>query len=334
MQENTKESLGEIIIYKAESGPEMKVNLIDETVWLTQAQMAELFGKDRDTISEHIQNIYKEAELSQKAVTRKFRVTAKDGKNYLVEHYNLDVVISVGYRVKSRQGTNFRIWATGKLRDYILKGFLVNEKRLKEQQTGRFQELEGAVKLLQEAMETHRLDGYEKELLTIITDYTSTWLLLNKYDHDELKLEGVSKKVAIDLGYDRVLKSIDQFRQRLVKTKQASDLFGQEVNFKLKAILGNIEQTFDSKPLYPSIEEKGAHLLYFVIKDHPFADGNKRIGSLLFLLFLVENHHVYNKKGERIITDNTLTALALLIAESRPEYKPVMIALVVNILKK
>jgi death-on-curing family protein len=328
------ENKGEIVIYKDQEGPELRVTLADETVWLTQSQIAGLFEKDVRTISDHIRNIFKEAELSQNSVIRKFRITAKDGKTYNVEHYNLDVIISVGYRVRSKRGTQFRIWATQRLRDYILQGYLLNEQRLKERTDAKLKELQSAVQLLQRAIESRRLEGYEKELLNIITDYTSTWILLNKYDKDELKIENVTKKVLARLRYEKVKKSIEQFKERLIKTKQASPIFGREVEHKLEAILGNIEQTYQRKPLYGSLEEKAAHLFYFVIKDHPFADGNKRIGSLLFLLYLVENHHVYNKRGERIINDTALTALALLIAESKPSHKNTMIKLVVNMIAK
>jgi prophage maintenance system killer protein len=249
-----------------------------------------------------------------------------------VKFYNLDFIISVGYRVNSKRATQFRIWATQRLRDYLLKGYVLNEQRLKERNDAKLKELQQAVNLLQSAIETKRLAGYEKELLQIITDYTKTWILLNQYDEGKLEIEKVTKKVVYKLDYEKVKKSIDQFKQRLLKNKQASNLFGQEVESKLQALMGNVEQSFNGKPVYPSIEEKAAHLIYFAIKDHPFADGNKRIGSLLFLLYLVENHRLYNKKGERLVTDNALTALALLIAESKPEQKDVMVRLVVNLL--
>ncbi len=329
-----EEAKGEIVIYKDVSGPELKVTLQDDSVWLSQAQMSELFGKDVRTVNEHIKNIFKEAELSQNSVIRKFRITARDGKSYQVSFYNLDVIISVGYRVKSKHGTQFRIWATQRLRDYILKGFVVNQERLKEQSRVKLKELEGAVKLLQGAIESNRLEGYEKELLKIISDYTETWVLLNKYDHDELEIERVTKKIVYRLDHEQIAKFITQFKKRLVGTGEASDLFGREVGYKLKGLIGSIEQAFDGKDLYESVEEKAAHVLYFVIKDHPFVDGNKRIGSLLFLLFLIENRIFYNKRGERKLNDNALAALALLVAESKPDQKDVMIRLIVNLVNK
>ncbi len=183
-------------------------------------------------------------------------------------------------------------------------------------------------------MESKRLEGYEKELLNIITDYANTWFVLNQYDKGELSVEDVSKKKAVVLNYPEIQKSIAKFKERLMVKKEAGTLFGQEVGGKFQGVLGSINQTFSGKDLYPSIEEKAAHLLYFAIKDHPFADGNKRIGSLLFLLYLVENRYLLNKRGERKINDSALAALALLIAESKPDQKEVMVKLVVNLINK
>lgn len=308
-----------------------------ETVWLSLQQMATLFGRDKSVISRHINNIYKEAELSQKATVAKYATVQVEGGRNIereIEYYNLDVIISVGYRVNSKRGVQFRIWATQRLREYIVKGFVVNEKRLKEDTQNSMKELEGAVKLLQGAMQSERLAGYEKELLKIITDYTETWVLLNKYDHDGLLIENTTKKTTYRLEYEQITKSIAQFKKRLVSRGEASELFGVESGEKLQGLLGSIEQTFAGKDLYPSLEEKAAHLLYFAIKDHPFVDGNKRIGSLMFLLFLIRNHALYNKHGERKLNDNALAALALLIAESKPEQKEIMVKLVVNLINR
>jgi prophage maintenance system killer protein len=333
MVENN-ENKGEIIIYKGEDTTELRVSLVDESVWLTQSQMAELFDRNIPTINEHIKHVYKTGELSQNSVIRNFRITARDGKTYNVEHYNLDMIISIGYRVNSKRGTQFRIWATKHLHDYLLKGYLVNEKRLQENQQLKLKELEQANKLFHQVLESQRIAGYEKDLLKIITDYTDTWIILNQYDKEELEVENVSKRPAQLLDYDQAKKTIEKFKARLMKDGFASDLFGAEVGSKLKAALGNLSHTFGGKDLYPSIEEKAVHLFYFVIKDHPFVDGNKRIGALLFILFLVENHYLFNRKGERKISDSALTALALLIAESRPQQKDVMIKLIVNLINK
>ena len=328
---------GEIIIYKGDNAPEIQVNLVDETVWLTQAQMAELFDRDRDTISEHIQTVYKMAELSQNRTTRKFRVVQIEGKREIereVEHYNLDMIISVGYRVNSIRGTQFRIWATQRLRDYLLKGYLINEKRLKENEHLKLKELQQAVGLMQQALQTKRLEGYERELLNIITDYTNTWITLNEYDSGDLKLDQVNLKSAQHLDYDEIKKSITRFKARLMKDEEASDLFGSEVANKLSSVIASTQQSFGGKDLYPSLDEKAAHLLYFAVKDHPFVDGNKRIGALLFILFLVNNNYLINKKGERKINEAALTALTLLVAESKPVQKEVMIKVIVNLINK
>lgn len=336
MPETKEPNTSEVTIYKDDQGPAVEVSFEGETVWLSSGQMATLFTKDTKTIATHIRHIYAEGELVRdktalkKANTRNTSI----GLDKPTTYYNLDVVISVGYRVKSKRGTQFRIWATQHLRDYLLKGFIVNQERLKEQSQAKLKELEGAVKLLQGAVETHRLDGYEKELLNIITDYTATWVLLNKYDHDELEIENVTKRSIYKLDYEKVSKSIEQFKKRLMSKGEASDIFGTESGSKFQGLLGNIEQTWDGKQLYESLEEKAAHLLYFAIKDHPFVDGNKRIGSLLFLLYLIENRALYNKRGERKVNDNALAALALLIAESKPDQKHVMVKLIVNIINK
>jgi prophage maintenance system killer protein len=328
---------GEVVIYKAPEGPELQVRLEDETVWLNQAQMAALFQKNIPTINEHIKNVFKEAELSQNSVIRKFRITARDGKTYNVNYYNLDVVISVGYRVKSKTGTQFRIWATQRLHDYLLKGYAVNQHRLdqlKQEHNSQLKELQQTVKLFQNVIEARRSEGYEKDLLNIIVDYTNTWTVLHEYDEGKLEIENVSKKSAKGLDHADVQKMVARFKKRLVEKKEASELFGQEVGGKLEAVLGSIYQTYGGKELYSSVEEKAAHLLYFAIKDHPFVDGNKRIACLLFLLFLIENSYLHNKKGERKVNDTALVALALLIAESKPQQKEVMVRLIVNLINK
>jgi prophage maintenance system killer protein len=302
-------------------------------LWLTQAQISELFGTKRPAVTKHLGNIFNSAELSEKSVCSILEHTAGDGKKYKVQYYNLDAIIAVGYRVNSKRATQFRVWATRTLREYLLKGYVLDKARLESTQA-QIKELEGAVKLLQGAVESRRLEGYEKELLKIITDYTDTWVLLNKYDHDELVIENTTKKAVYALSYESVTKAIAQFKDRLLRKGEASDIFGQESGHKLEGLLGSIEQTWQGKPLYESLEEKAAHLLYFAIKDHPFVDGNKRIGSLLFLLYLIENHALYNRRGERKVNDNALVALALLVAESKPAQKEVMIKLIVNIINR
>jgi len=335
--EETKK--GEIIIYKATEGPELRVQMDGETVWLNRDQMAELFNKDLKTISEHVRNIYKENELSLAKTSLKQANAGKTsiGLNKPTTYYNLDMIISVGYRVNSKRGTQFRIWATQRLRDYLLQGYAVNKHRLdqlKQEHNSQLKELQQTVKLFQNVIEARRTEGYEKDFLNIIVDYANTWTVLHEYDEGKLGITGVSNKIARQLDHAEIQKTIAKFKQRLGQKKEVGDLFGQEVGGKLEAVLGSIYQTYGSKELYPSLEEKAAHLLYFAIKDHPFVDGNKRIGCLLFLLFLIENNYLHNRKGERKVNDTALIALALLVAESKPVQKEVMVKLIVNLINR
>lgn len=330
---------GEIIIYKAQEGPELQVRMDGETVWLSQGQMAELFQKDQGTISRHINNVFKEGELNIADSTLKQANMQKMhiGLDKPTVYYNLDLIISVGYRVNSKRGTQFRIWATQRLRDYLLQGYAVNKHRLdqlKQEHNSQLKELQQTVKLFQNVIEARRTEGYEKEFLNIIVDYANTWTVLHEYDEGKLGITDVSKKTARPLDHAEIQKTIVRFKQRLAAKKEVSDLFGQEVGGKLEAVLGSIYQTYAGKELYPSLEEKAAHLLYFAIKDHPFVDGNKRIGCLLFLLFLIENNYLNNRKGERKVNDTALVALALLIAESKPVQKEVMVKLIVNLINR
>ncbi len=326
----------QIEVYKGGEGASVQVKFQGETVWLSLQQMADLFGRDKSVISRHIKNIFNSSELKRNSVVAKIATTASDGKIYQVDCYNLDMIISVGYRVNSKRGTEFRIWATQRLKDYLVKGYALNEKRLKDLENAsiKIKELKAANNLLRSVIQSRRAEGYEKELLSIITEYTNTWFVLNGYDEGKLKIEEVNTRPARPLVYEDVVKAIMQFKNRLMAKKEASSLFGQEVGGKLKGILSGIHQTFAGKELYPSLEEKASHLLYFCVKDHPFTDGNKRIGSLLFLLFLIENNYLMNKKGERKINDSALAALALLIAESKPQEKSALVALVVNLINR
>jgi len=331
---------GEIVIYKAAEGPEIKVQMDGETIWMTQSQIAGLFGTERAAISKHIKNIYNSSELSANRTVSKMETVQIEGGRAIkrqVEYYNLDMIVSVGYRVNSNRATQFRIWATQRLRDYLLQGYVVNKNRLdqlKQEHNSQLKELQQTVKLFQNVIEARRTEGYEKEFLNIIVDYANTWTVLHEYDEGKLEISDVSKKASRKLDHAEIQKTILRFKARLAQKKEVSDLFGQEVGGKLEAVLGSIYQTYGSKELYPSLEEKAAHLLYFAIKDHPFVDGNKRIGCLLFLLFLIENNYLNNKKGERKINDTALVALALLVAESKPAQKDVMIKIIVNLINK
>jgi len=323
---------GEIAIYKHRGGPKLSVTFDKDTVWLNQAQIAKLFGTKRQAITKHIKNIFKTGELKQNSVSSILEHTADDGKTYKVLYYNLDAIISVGYRVNSSQATQFRIWATNKLRELLIKGFVINEKRLKQYQAGVL-ELKQSQKIFRQALESRESAGFEKELLSIISDYLYTWTILNEYDSGKLSVEFKTKRKTSVLDMGKAAEAINRFRDRLFASGQASELFGREIEpGKLSGILKGINQSLKNREIYPSIEEKASHLFYFVIKDHPFTDGNKRIGSLLLIMFLIENHYLYNRKGERKINDAALAALALLVAESKPEQKNAMIKLIANLI--
>ncbi len=319
---------GTIAIYQSQDGrTHLEVQLRDETVWLTQAQMGVLFQTERSVVTKHVGNIFKTGELDRSAVCAKFAQTAADGKIYQTNFYNLDVIIAVGYRVNSKRGTQFRIWATSVLKDYLVRGYALNQRRLAEQGVA---ELRGVLDLLAGTLEQHRLvNDTGLAVLDLARRYGLTWSLLLQYDEDQLSLPAVKHQdagVAFDLAIVR--QAIESLRSELAARGEATNLFGQERGESLAGILGAIHQTFDGQDLYPSVEEKAAHLLYFVIKDHPFSDGNKRIGSFLFLLYLQESGLIDAVR----IGNKALVALALLVAASDPAQKEVLSRLVVNLL--
>ncbi len=322
---------GEIVIYQTpDKKVKIDVNLDQNTVWLTQKQIAELFDKGVPAVNEHIKNIFKTNELKENSVIRNFRITAKDGKEYDTKHYNLDVIISVGYRVSSKRATQFRIWATKTLKDYLVKGYVVNEKRLLEAQD-KFKELQTAIEFLQKKSGHELLAGQEQEILSLLGDYSKTLTLLEKYDTEKLSLSKKGRGSFI-LNYDSAKSIISDVGKELRNKKEASEFFGKENGDKLNGIMGALYQTFNKKELYSSIEEKAAHLLYFIIKDHPFIDGNKRIASFLFVYFLDKNNYLHKETGERKINDNALVALALLIAVSDRSEKEKLIKIITNLL--
>ncbi|MEW6556494.1 MAG: virulence protein RhuM/Fic/DOC family protein [Elusimicrobiota bacterium] len=285
-----KSGKGNIVIYKTKSNQiQLEVKLEKDTVWLTQKQMSVLFQKGIPTINEHIKNIFKERELVEDSVIRKFRITASDGKTYETNFYNLDVIISVGYRVKSQQGTRFRIWATKVLKEHIVKGYTINQKRL-FLQSEKLKELQNTIKFLQEKSGHQLLQSKAQEILNLLSEYAKSISILEQYDTNKLTLIK-GKKPSFVLRYENCVEIISSIKAELISKKQASELFGQEVGKKLESITKNLYQTFDGKELYKSVEEKAAHLLYLTIKDHPFTDGNKRIASFLFIYFLDKNNY-------------------------------------------
>lgn len=314
-----------VVIYQAEDGTtSLEVRLHNETVWLTQAQMAELFQRDQSVISRHVNNVFKEGELSRQSTMQKMHNAFSDKPIAL---YNLDVIISVGYRVKSPRGTQFRIWASSVLKEYLIKGYALNQRRLAEQGLA---ELRGVLDLLAATLEQNRLaDETGLAVVELVRRYGLSWQLLLQYDEGRLSLPaGLNHQELLGFDLATVRRGIVCIRDELVTRGEATDLFGRERGESLAGILGNIHQTFGGQDLYPSIEEKAAHLLYFVIKDHPFSDGNKRIGSFLFLLYLQESGLI-----DTIRFDNKgLVALALLVAASDPNQKDVLIRLIVNLL--
>ncbi len=317
--------MSKVLIYETESGQtRVDVRLEAETVWLTQKQMVVLFDKNVRTVSEHIRNIFKEGELDESSVVRNFRTTAADGKNYDTSHYNLDVIISVGYRVKSQSGTKFRQWATRTLREHLVQGYTLNQARLAERG---ITEAQQAIELLARTLNNQALvSDTGSAVLSLIVGYAKTWRLLLQYDENGLAVpEGCRPSQGV-LDYGKAAAAIAQIKAELMASGEATPLFGQERGDAFEGILGNIEQSMFGESLYRTREEKAAHLLYFIIKDHPFSDGNKRIGAFMFLLYLQQ------EQMNMTINDNALIALALLIAESNPSNKDLMIRLVVNLL--
>lgn len=330
--------IGGVVLYEGPDGINLQVAFENETVWLSVLQMSELFGKDRRTILEHLNNIFSEEELQQEATCRNFRQVQIEGGrqvNRLGKQYNLDAIISVGYRVNSKRGTQFRIWASTILRQYLTQGYSLNQRALEESRDSHLKELRQAVELFLTVKEQKALAADEAAgLLDVITTYARSWVLLQQYDQQSLPLDDLNTVEAQPIDYQEVRGIIAILKRELMASREASELFGVERGGAFLAALGAITQTFDGIDLYPSLEEKAAHFLYFVIKDHPFLDGNKRIGSLLFVWFLQRNKYLVNRLGERKVNDNALVALALLVAESRPEQKETMVALVINLIGK
>ncbi|OCL99996.1 Fic/DOC family protein [Aliarcobacter thereius] len=322
----------QIVIYEDINGEvKLDVSLENDTLWLSQKQLEVLFDRDKSVISRHIKNILKEEELDKNSVVAKNATTATDGKIYQVEYYNLDMIISLGYRVNSKRATSFRVWATKILKDYIINGYSINNKILKQKG---LKELEKTIEFLKDNISKSELELNEaKGLLDVILNYSRTWTLLQGYDEDSLKIDFVTKEAKFILDIDEAKTSIYKLKAELIKKGEATELFGREKAGEFEGILRNIYQTFGGVDLLQSVEEKAANLLYYIIKGHPFNDGNKRIGAFMFILFLSKNNMLYKSNGELKINDNALVALSLMTAKSEPKQKETIVNLIVNILQ-
>lgn len=302
----------------------LEVALDDDTVWLNQSQMSELFGRDQSVISRHVRNVFKEGELELGSNMQKMHIAGSDKP---VALYSLDVIISVGYRVKSQRGVQFRQWATRTLKDHLVQGYTLNQQRLTE----RGIQFEQAVNLLSRTLTNQGLVSSEGETVSrVISDYARSWSLLQGYDEQQLGEIAIQQSEMRSLALNEALAAISDLKQTLIAKGEATDLFGQLRGDGLASALATIEQGFGEDLFYPNVASRGAHLLYFVIKNHPLADGNKRCGSFLFLWYLRRNKHLVARPVEDLINDNTLVALALLVAESLPDQKTLMIRLIAH----
>ena len=316
---------GEIQIYTTSKGSDIQVNLDNETIWLDAHVIATLFDVSRPAIVKHIKNIYKTNELDEMTTCSILEQVAKDGKIRKMNLYNLDVIISVGYRVNSKQATQFRQWATQRLKDFLVKGYAVNQKRLDE--------LGKMVQLIEQSGKSEGLQLQEaKGLLEILGNYTKSFVLLNQFDSHNLQVGNVNEDITYEIEYHEAKNAVSELKKQLIAKKEASELFGNEKDNSFQSSLKSIVQTFEGKYLYPSIEEQAAHLLYFVIKNHSFSDGNKPIGAFLFVWFLEKNKHRFKSSGELKVNDNGLTAIALLVAQSKPEEKEIIVQLIMALI--
>lgn len=317
----------EISIYAGHHG-EVEVRLTGETLWLSLTQIAQVFGRDKSVISRHLRNVFTSGELERESVVAKNATTAADGKIYQVEHFNLDVIISVGYRVNSIEGTRFRQWANRILKEHLTRGFTLNRQRFEQNA----RELEEALKLVRKAAASPELDHQSgRGLVQIISRYTQTFLWLQRYDEGLLN-EPTGQAGGNLPSAEDAMAALHQLKADLMSREQATDLFAKPRGDGLSALLGNLEQTVFGEPAYPTIESKAAHLLYFVVKNHPFADGNKRSGAFLFVDFLHRNGRLLNAQEQPVINDTGLAALTLLVAESNPAQKDTLIRLIMNML--
>jgi prophage maintenance system killer protein len=315
-----------IEIYRSEGETQIEVRFENETVWLNRSQIAILFGRDIKTIGKHLTTIFSEGELVRLATVANFATVQNEGLREVerqIEYYNLDVIISLGYRVKSKEGTHFRQWATQRLKDYLIKGYAVNQERLSQ--------LQQSFQLIREAALSDDFSKAQaKEIIDVLADYALGLDILDGYDKQNLEMGMVQPNSIFQISYQEAKVAIEELRIKF----GGSLLFGNEKDDSFKSSISTINQTFDSKELYPSIEEKAAHLLYFVVKNHSFTDGNKRIAAWLFVWYLAKNNYLLNSKGIPKVANNALAAITLMVALSKPEEKDLMILVIVNSINK
>lgn len=332
MNEKTIENRGEIIIYRAEDNTvQLDVRMENETVWLSQQQMVQLFNSTKQNISLHIGNIFREGELQKEATVKEYLTVQTEGNRQIcrkVLYYNLDVIISVGYRVKSQRGVQFRQWANRILKDYLVKGYAINEKLRREQ----LSDLRQLVQIVGRTVQSKAVESADETqaIFDVVLDYTYALDTLDNYDYERLTVKETTPEERFHATYENAMQTIAALREKF----GGSTLFGNEKDDSFKSSIGQIYQTFGGKDLYPSVEEKAAMLLYLVTKNHSFSDGNKRIAATLFLWFLNNNGILYREDGTKRLADNTLVALTLMIAESRTEEKDTMVKVVVNLINQ
>jgi prophage maintenance system killer protein/prophage antirepressor-like protein len=318
--------MSEIVIYE-DGNIELPISFEEENFWLRQSEISELFGKDRTVITRHINKVLKDNEVDEKSNVQKMHIANSDKP---VKFYSLDIVLAVGYRTNSSKAIKFRQWASKILKEHLIQGYSLNQKRL--QQKG-MQEFNQAISLLQSTIKQENLACDEaKGLLDVIVSYGRSWSLLEGYDEDSLSIPMNHTDNRFILDYPEAKEAIAKLKKELMQKGEASDLFGREKAGEFDGIIGNVYQTFGGNDLIPTVEAKSANLLYYIIKDHPFIDGNKRIGAFLFILFLQKNQMLCRANGEAKINDNALVALTLMTAKSLPEQKDTVVALIVNML--
>ncbi|MGA8148171.1 MAG: virulence protein RhuM/Fic/DOC family protein [Gallionellaceae bacterium] len=326
------QSTGQIVIYQTDDGQtKIDVRFEQESVWLTQRQMSEVFDTTPENVLMHLKNIFRDAELDESATAKDFLAVQTEGKRRVernLKHYNLDAIISVGYRVSSKRAVQFRQWATQRLREYLVQGYTLNQQRLEAQQE-KLAELKQAIALSARLIHNKNLSSAESQgILAILEKYSHALTVLDDYDHQRLQVVGTRTAVRPRISYDEAMQQIRLWRSR----ENLGGLFGNEKDDSFKSSLETIYQTFDGKELYPSIEEKAANLLYFIVKNHSFSDGNKRIAAAIFCWFLERNDFLYNAEGEKRIADNALVAFTLLVAESKPDEREIMVKVIINLI--